>query len=402
VRSLRVLVLTATALGVLAGVASDASAIDSRRPPPGSPDPREMVLRSSDLSNAHVTAQGYFRDTDFPSVSSYDREFEDARVGATRLLYVDSIAQVGRSAPTTASFLRTVRRVFASPQGRRLLAESFLEETEGLVTNVRVGRPRALGVGPDSFDLLLTFRLLGVRMQAHFAAFRVERVAGVLTVIGEPGEGVSRSVLTRLARVMSGRMGAQFGPRNLTVPGISGTTAVGQTLTASTGTWSGAPTSFAYQWQRCDPPGASCTAIAGATGQTYLVTDADVGFRLRVAVSGRSPSGSATALSTPTAVVPETGPPTNVAPPTITGTPQVGQTLTAAGAGTWTGNPVGFGFRWLRCDGAGGACGDIAGATAAAYLVTSADAGATIRVAVTARNSAGETTAISAQTAVVV
>ena len=34
----------------------------------------------------------------------------------------------------------------------------------------------------------------------------------------------------------------------------------GQTLTSSVGTWSGAPTSFTYQWRRCDATGAQCTA----------------------------------------------------------------------------------------------------------------------------------------------
>jgi hypothetical protein len=55
-----------------------------------------MVLRSSDLGGARVTAQGYYRDTDFPSVISYAREFEDGRV-ADRALYVDSEAEIGRS-----------------------------------------------------------------------------------------------------------------------------------------------------------------------------------------------------------------------------------------------------------------------------------------------------------------
>ncbi len=49
-------------------------------------------------------------------------------------------------------------------------------------------------------------------------------------------------------------------------PTISGTTAQGQTLTADPGTWEGAP-AFTYQWRTCNPAGASCSNIAGATSQ---------------------------------------------------------------------------------------------------------------------------------------
>ena len=50
-------------------------------------------------------------------------------------------------------------------------------------------------------------------------------------------------------------------------PAITGTPSDGQTLTATTGTWTGtAPIAYAYQWQRCDAAGASCADIAGATG----------------------------------------------------------------------------------------------------------------------------------------
>jgi hypothetical protein len=116
------------------------------------------------------------------------REFESARAGSTPLLYVDSVAQVGRSAQMSSSFLRAVRKVFDSGQGRRLLAESFTDATDGLVTDLRVGRPRGLGVGADSFDLLVTFRLIGLRTDLHFAALLVERVVGVLALIGDPAE----------------------------------------------------------------------------------------------------------------------------------------------------------------------------------------------------------------------
>ena len=73
-------------------------------------------------------------------------------------------------------------------------------------------------------------------------------------------------------------------PTNTNLPSITGTTKVGETLTAQNGTWTNSPTSFQYQWQRCDGAGASCGNIAGAVEKTYLVKAADASHTLRVRV----------------------------------------------------------------------------------------------------------------------
>jgi hypothetical protein len=92
--------------------------------------------------------------------------------------------------------------------------------------------------------------------------------------------------------------------------------------------------------------------------------------------------------------------PTSVSPPTIAGTPQQGQTLTAS-PGTWSADDALFAYQWQHCDAAGANCTDIAGATAPTYGVTAADVGTTLHVVVRASNRFGTPTATSAQTAVV-
>lgn len=86
--------------------------------------------------------------------------------------------------------------------------------------------------------------------------------------------------------------------------------------------------------------------------------------------------------------------PVNQEPPVVSETAEVGQTVTAT-TGTWTGTkPLRFSYEWQRCD--SGGCVPIEGATAAHRVVEPDDAGAMIRVAVTANNAVGEAVAFSA------
>jgi hypothetical protein len=93
-------------------------------------------------------------------------------------------------------------------------------------------------------------------------------------------------------------------PSNTAPPTITGTAQQGQLLTAQNGSWTNEPTSFAYQWQRCDTTGANCSPISTATAQTYTLTSADVGSTLRVQVTAANAAGSSVpSSSAPTAVV---------------------------------------------------------------------------------------------------
>src|SRR5207302_699626 len=93
-------------------------------------------------------------------------------------------------------------------------------------------------------------------------------------------------------------------PASIGGPQISGSPVEGHTLTETHGAWSNGVTSLADQWTRCDATGASCTAIAGATGQSYTPTHADVDHAIRVLeIAGNAGGQAGPADSSLTAIV---------------------------------------------------------------------------------------------------
>ena len=211
------------------------------------------------------------------------------------------------------------------------------------------------------------------------------------------------SVVGAFAFGGSGRAATLAAPTNSAPPTVTGTTTVGQTLTASNGTWTNSPTSYSYAWLRCDGSGGSCVAVTGATDKTYTLVAADRGRTMRARVTATNADGSASAESAATNVVAAASggtAPKNTALPSISGTPKVGEQLTAS-HGSWSGNPTGYRYQWQQCDADVLFCTDVIGATGSTYGVRTTDLGFRIRVEVTARNAAGTGTARSAPTAIV-
>jgi IPT/TIG domain len=87
-----------------------------------------------------------------------------------------------------------------------------------------------------------------------------------------------------------GAFAAGEAPVDNTSPTIAGSAVQEGVLTASPGTWSGAPSSFDYQWERCE--GSTCSPIAGATGSSHTVSAGDVGAKLRVLVWASNGTGT--------------------------------------------------------------------------------------------------------------
>jgi hypothetical protein len=214
---------------------------------------------------------------------------------------------------------------------------------------------------------------------------------------------VAALLLTFAASVGLGQAAIEAAPVNTASPTIVGTPTVGQALTAGNGTWSNAPTSYAYQWLRCNSGGNSCVSVANGTTNMYTLVGADAAHTVRVRVTATNTDGSGSAQSDQTTVVaPATSSaaPKNTSAPTISGTPRVGEQLTADD-GTWTGNPTSFAYQWQRCDADIVSCANAIGATGKTYTLGLADLGYRIRVQVTAKNAKGSTTATSALTTIV-
>lgn len=214
---------------------------------------------------------------------------------------------------------------------------------------------------------------------------------------------LSLAALSCLMVAVAASAATAVAPVNTAPPTVAGTAKVGETLTAGDGTWSNTPTSYAYQWLRCNGGGNACANIAGATKKTYVLVAADAEQTIRVRVAATNADGSASAESSQTAKVAaatSNAAPNNTAPPTISGTPKVGQVLTA-NDGSWSGNPSGYTYAWQRCDADVAACANVVGATTKTYVTRLTDLGYRLRVVVTARNAKGSGAANSAITAVV-
>ncbi len=188
-------------------------------------------------------------------------------------------------------------------------------------------------------------------------------------------------------------------PAEQRLPSVSGSAVEGQSLTASSGTWSGSPSSFAYQWQDCNASGAACVAISGATSSSYTLEGSDAGHTIRAQVTATNSGGSAAASSTQTGVVGGLAPVNSVLP-AISGSAVEGQSLKASN-GTWSGSPTSFAYQWQDCDSSGASCTAISGATSSSYTLGGADTGHAVRVTVVAQNAAGTGEATSTQTGVV-
>ncbi len=134
------------------------------------------------------------------------------------------------------------------------------------------------------------------------------------------------------------------------------------------------------------------TTTPGA-GSTLTATLAALNDGTNYSVLVRAVNTSGGGAPSPSESVTPEALPTNSTPPTITGTPDVGATLTAH-TGTWQGGGLTYTYQWLL-DGS-----TITGATNATYALIGADAGHHISVRVTATNNMGQASATTTEDSV--
>ena len=169
-------------------------------------------------------------------------------------------------------------------------------------------------------------------------------------------------------------------------PTISGTAQVDETLTADTSGITDADgltnVSYSYQWIAND--GTTDTDIENATAATYTLVTADEGKTIKVRMSFTDDRGyeeTLTSAATATVAGRPNAPATGA--PTISGTAQVGETLTADTSGITDADGltnVSYSYQWIANDGTTDT--DIENATAATYTLVTADEGTTIKVRV--------------------
>jgi hypothetical protein len=188
-------------------------------------------------------------------------------------------------------------------------------------------------------------------------------------------------------------------PDTVAAPLLTGAAGQGQILATSEGSWMHAPSSYAYQWQRCAANGGGCADISSATAATYRLTAADVGHTVRADVEAQNAAGTSTfAASPPSAVVVPT--PSATTQPVLSGVAGVGRELFTT-TGAWN-TTVTVAYQWFRCAADGTACVPIRTATAAIYILRAADAGHTLEARVSATNAAATTVVVSTRSIVVV
>lgn len=161
----------------------------------------------------------------------------------------------------------------------------------------------------------------------------------VVTVTAQDTSGGAVAVSAPTVAVGSTTGGTITAPAVTTAPSVAGDVVAGTQLTSSVGEWTGSPTTFTYQWRRCDVSGATCSAISGATQSTYTLTPGDIGATVSLVVTATSAGGSQTATTPATGVVAAAPVPTPVPTELVAAQGQAGAVVTADNRATVTWQP---------------------------------------------------------------
>jgi hypothetical protein len=264
------------------------------------PNAATMTLQAGDIAGAKEQHSASVRESGY--LAAYDRQFQVLPpYGAGKIVFVENEVAVAASPSTPKRDLGSAARQIRTKAGRAALVAGLARGAHVKASDVTVGKLRAAPGMDEGVELPMSFKTAVARVYANVTFLRLDRVFVVITEAGL--RAISRADTARLAALVAGHIKTALTPVNVAPPAITGTPQQGQTLAASTGTWSVDDVTLTYQWQRCDGSGANCVAVPGATQSTYLVSAADVGFTLRVGVTATDRFGAPLAASAPTAPV---------------------------------------------------------------------------------------------------
>ena len=266
--------------------------------------------------------------------------------------------------------------------------EIYLEGSDRFPVEHRLMRPRIVGIFDQDGQLFHegTAESETDTDTSDSLTFQTASSGGIyyLGVGSNPGDrtGVYSYHVRQTESNNAGRAAANNSPTG--GPGIKGLPRIGEELTATTSGIADADglenASFSYQWVRHDPLADTDTDIPGATGSTYTVTRQDRDRAIKVRVEFTDDGGNDEKLTSfallilPPVNTPATG------QPTIIGTLEVGQTLTADTSEISDADGMDnatFGYRWIAGD------SDIQNATGMSHTLTEDEEGLAIRVSVT-------------------
>ena len=215
--------------------------------------------------------------------------------------------------------------------------------------------------------------------------YQVRATIDVFSSLSEPSDPLE----VRMPEESGGDTPRESNTPAIGAPTIRGTAQVGKTLTADMSGISDEDgldnAVFTYQWL------ADNADISVATGSTYILADADEGKTIKVRVTFTNDGGheeSLTSVATASVAARPNSPATGA--PTISGTVQVGETLTASTSGiadTDGLTNVSYHYQWVRNDGSSAT--DIQDATGSGYTLVDADVGKTIKVRVSFTDDGG-------------
>lgn len=170
---------------------------------------------------------------------------------------------------------------------------------------------------------------------------------------------------------------AQPTPYVITPPTATGGPQIGVLTAITIGTWANSPSGYARQIKLDGTPYGSSVSGTGVLNFTGAVGDERKVLSCTFTATNAAGSTSYTLTIGPVAT--GAGAPVNTAAPVITGTAQVGATLSVS-PGTWTGGDGTFGYQWFDAGVA------IPGATSSTYTLQAGDLGLMVTAQVIAND----------------